>query len=271
MMSIPRPDRCLPLFAALLLIGSPAAAEDADPLFGRFIPYGKLQVVLDDQVLDDAEIFFAERPGAYAVLSRGLDHPLLLDVRSQQVKRLRASKIRRGDDGTVQLLKEAVSATFGPFQVGNGELTAVLDLGRRLTLGQKPDLLGLKTAAEIFADDPSYAYRARQYPPSEKNLAQLRRETRDVTVRVYFGSWCATCARYLPWLMRIEQELAGSSIRFEYYGLPHAMDDPVAKQADIDGVPTAVVSAGGEEVGRRNSTGLGIPEQALAEILGLDD
>ncbi len=204
------------------------------------------------------------------LLSSGLDHPLLINVRTQKVERLRSSKISRQDDGTVRLLKGAVSGVVGPFQVEEGELTAFIDLGRRLVLGAKPDLLGPQTAEQIAAHDPSYGHRARQYPPSEKNLAQLRGETREVTVRVYFGSWCATCARYLPWLMRVEEDLAGSPIRFEYYGLSHAMDDPEAKQAGIDGVPTAVVSAGGKELGRRTSAGLGIPEQALAQMLGRD-
>lgn len=260
----------LALLGILLSAATAAPAQEIDPLFGPFVPYGKLQASLDGQLLAGAEMFFAERPGVYLLTAPGLDHPLSINVRSQQVERLRPSKIQRQDDGTVRLLAGAVSATVGPFEVDGSELRAVIDLGRRLTLGKKPDLLGLLTAAAIVADDPSYGYRARQYPPSAKNLAQLREETREVTVRVWFGSWCSTCARYLPWLMSVEKELAGSSIRFEYYGLPHDMDDPRGKEAGIDGVPTAVVSADGEELGRRTSAGLGIPEQALAEILGRD-
>lgn len=272
---LPRPgrlqrQRLLTLLAAGLLAASTAAAGEADPSFGPFAPFGKLQAMLDGQLLEDAEIFYTDRPGAYLVQASGLDHPLLINVRTQQVERLRATKIRRNDDGTVQLLKDAVSAAVGPFEVADAELTAVISLGRRLTLGQKPDLLGLQTAAEIIAFDPAYGYRARQYPPSANHLAQLRGENRDVTVRIFFGSWCSTCARYLPWLMSVEQELEGSSIRFEYYGLPHTLDDPQAKELGINGVPTAVVSVGGQEIGRRDSTGLGIPEQALADILGRD-
>ncbi len=63
---------------------------------------------------------------------------------------------------------------------------------------------------------------------------------------------------------------SASPCSFEYYGLPHTLDDPAARDAGIKGVPTAVVSADGQELGRRTPTGLGIPEQALLEILAGD-
>ena len=262
--------RRVSILAALLLVPLSSGAQPVDHSFAPFAPFGKFEVTLDDRVLDDSQVFFADRPGAYLLRAPGLDQPLLINVRTQSVERLRATALRDNDNGTVSLLKDAVSGTAGPFQVDGQQLIAALGDGHRLVLGPKPDLLGEQTAASIQAHDFSYAYRARQYPPSEKTMERLRQETRQVTVRVYFGSWCSACARFLPWLMRVEERLVGTGIRFEYYGLPHAMDDPEAKEEGIDSVPVAVVSANGEELGRRTSTGLGIPEQALLEILGGD-
>ncbi len=259
----------LSILATLLLTGSASWGQGLDPAFGPFVPYGQLEVRLDDRVLDDAEMFHAERQGSYLLRSTELGEPLLINVRSQQLERLNVGAIRDNANGTVSLLAGAVVATVGPFQVEGSGLTAALD-GNTLTLGPKPHLLGPQTSRAIETHDVSYRYRAGLYPPSDKIIAALKQETRKVTVKVYFGSWCSACARYLPWLMQVERALEGSSISFEYHGLPHTMDDPVALEAGVKLVPTAVVSADGNELGRRNSSGLGIPEEALLEILGGD-
>lgn len=255
------------MLGILLLTASALPAQQADPWFGRFVPFGKLEVKLDARTLDDAEVYFAERAGSYLLLSASLEEPLLVDVRSRQVNRVSASTVEKHDDGTASLQIGAVAGTVGPFEVAETKLTAALADGRQLVLAPKPPLLGLHEAEDLTAHDPSYAYRARQYPPNEETIARLRQETRDVTVRVYFGSWCQTCARMVPWVLQVGGELEGSRIRFEYYGLPPTMDDPVAAEASVDGVPTMIVSAGGEELGRRSAPDLGIPEKALMQIL----
>ncbi len=260
----------LPLLAALLAAAAPAAAQSADPAFSSFIPFGQLQAQLDGEVLEDARLFFAQRPGAYLLRSAKLEQPLLINVRSQQVQRLNAYAIFDRVNGTVGLQTGAVVATLGPFQVEGARLTATFDGERQLVLSPNPDLLGARTAAELVAHDPSYGYRAGLYPPSGKAVDELRKEQRKVTVKVYFGSWCSACSRVVPWLVAVEKALAGSNVAFTYYGLPHTLDDPAVHEAGIKGVPTAVVSAGGVELGRRDSTGLGIPEQALLEILAGD-
>lgn len=259
------PTRFLALF---LLTAATAAAQDVDSSFGPFVPFGLLEAKLDSRVLDDTETFVSDRAGAYLVVSSGLDHPLLLDTRNRKVDRVDAAKIRRNADLTVSLLTGAVVATVGPFEVADNQLKIPLGDDRLLTMGPNPPLLGPHEAADLKEHDPSYAYRARLYPPSDGTLAALRQETRDVTVRVYFGSWCATCSRIVPWLLQVDQALAGSHIRFEYYGLPPTMDDPVQREAKIDGVPTVVVSVGEKELGRRSAPELGVPEKALLEILG---
>ena len=263
--------RSLPLLAVLLFaVGFPARAQAPDPVFAPFVPYGQLQARLDDRVVEDAEIFYAERPGAYLLRSAAFAHPLLINVRDQRVERLRPAAIRDNANGTVSLLRGAAVAALGPIQVEHNRLIAALADGRRLSLGPKPHLFGPQTADALVDHDVSYGYRAGLYPPSEKVLAELRKEKRRVTVTVYFGSWCSACGRVLPWLLAVEQALAGSNISFEYYGLPHDMDDPAARAAGVQRVPTAVVRADGKELGRRTSSGLGVPEQALLEILAAD-
>ncbi len=259
----------LGLCTALLLASFPAHAQAEDPSFAPFVPFGQLQALLDDAVLDDAELFHSERPGAYLLRSSRLEQPLLINVRGQRVERVAADKIRDNGNGTLSLLAGADVTWAGPFEVETSRLVATLS-GRQLVLAPKPHLLGARRLAEIVAHDVSYGYRASLYPPSQRAIDALRRETRQVSVRVFFGSWCSTCSRVLPWLMAVEKGLEGGRFTFEYYGLAQPMDDPIAREAGVKLVPTAVVSVDGKELGRRTSTGLGIPEEALLEILAGD-
>ncbi len=264
---MPRPTTAPLLFLALLLAGSPAPAQTPDPAFDPFIPFGQLQAELDGTHLEDAAMFHAARPGAYLLSSIELAEPLLINVRDQRVETVDRTKISAYEDGTLRLQEEAVIGWAGTFEVETNRLVVTLGGSRQLILAPKPHLLGLRTSADIVAHDPSYGYRAGRYPPSGKAIERLRQEQHPVTVRVFFGSWCSACSRVLPWLMAVEKALEGSKISFEYYGLPDTLDDPVAKEAGVKAVPTAVVTAGGKELGRRDSTGLGIPEDALLEIL----
>lgn len=255
------------ILALIVLTTATASAQNAELVLGHFVPYGQLEAKLDSRLLDDAEMFFSEQAGAYLLMSSALGQPLLIETRSRRVSRVDTAKLRHNDNDTLDLLVGGVAAEVGPFEVGENQLTFDL-AGATLTMGPKPPLLGTHTAADLEAHDPSYAFKARLYPPSDSVVAELRQETRDVTVRVYFGSWCSTCARMVPWLLRVDEALAGSRIRFEYYGLPPAMDDPTALAADVHAVPTMIVSAGGQELGRRSAPDLGVPEKALLEILG---
>ena len=46
----------------------------------------------------------------------------------------------------------------------------------------------------------------------------------------------------MPLLLKVEQELAGSKIRFDYYGLPSGFGkEPEAVKYGIGGVPTAIL------------------------------
>jgi hypothetical protein len=68
--------------------------------------------------------------------------------------------------------------------------------------------------------------------------------------------------------MKVDERLEGTNFRFEYYGVPQGITgDPVAKRADISGVPTAVVFRGDQEVGRLMGNDWKFPELALSALL----
>lgn len=257
--------------ALLLALLSPAfagAQAEADALFRDFVPFGELSVTVDGEDLEGAELFFAERAGAYLLTAPSLKSPLLVNVRSGQIERLSFLKMRKKDDGTIDLLADASFDAVGPFQVTGKQLAFSLADGRQVTLEPKPSLLGAQTAESLVDHNAAYGFKAKTYEAKPAMLDALRGLDKDVTVRVYFGSWCPVCSRLVPNVIAIERALEGSRIGFEYYGLPQPMsDDPVAEEMEIHGVPTAVVFVGGKEVGRLSGRELSSPETSLRDTL----
>ncbi len=77
-------------------------------------------------------------------------------------------------------------------------------------------------------------------------------------MRVYFGSWCPVCGRLVPKILKLQSDLKGAKIQFEYYGLPQPMsDDPITAKENLNGVPTAIVYVDGKEFGRQDGHTLG--------------
>jgi hypothetical protein len=72
----------------------------------------------------------------------------------------------------------------------------------------------------------------------------------------------------VPNAVRVAEELAGSKVRFQFYGLPHGFSgEPEATKYGITGVPTAIVFIDGKEAGRIEGTRWLQPEVAIRDIL----
>lgn len=264
--------RMLSLAAALLLgsltVVSAASAQDVDALFRDFEPDGQMLLELDGKIPADSKMYLAKRASAYLVTVPSLNKALVIIARTQKVEAVALDKVKELDNGTMGILADAEFEPLGSFDIQGDQVVSPTSLGA-LVLKPRPSLLGLRSAADLIEHNEAYGFKSDQYPPSAEVIAKLKKEGRDVQVRVYFGSWCSTCSRVVPWVVRVDRELEGSKIDFEYYGLPRTMDDESAKAMDIHGVPTVVVFVDGQEVGRRDASGLSVPEKALAEILGI--
>src|SRR5436309_1227138 len=115
------PTRRLSLAAALLLgsLGLPALAQGvpADAVLKSFKPNGDYTVVIDGKEVANAEVYFLERPPAFLVMSSKLPSPVLLSVSNQTAETLQLMKVAKREDGTVDVLADAVLAPQGPLTV----------------------------------------------------------------------------------------------------------------------------------------------------------
>lgn len=268
------PRSSLRLLLALALASSAALASTMPPdaVFQGFVPNGDYALQWKGQIVDEAELFFSDKAACFLVLAPQLATPIVVSPREKAVLGVPAASVARRDDGTVDLLADATFERLAGFRV-EGEAVHFDLAGIPAAVVARPYLLGLQDGAAVFAYKPEYGRGAAAYAPDPAALRKLAAVPAKPTVivRSYFGSWCPHCTHLLPRLLKVEKELGGQGVRFEYYGLPLPFDDePEAERLGIRGVPTAIVLRDGKEIGRLVGGGWEAPEASLATLLAPD-
>ena len=251
----------------LCLLAPAALAQEADSVFRDFEPTGELQLEMNGSVMDSAVIYRSQRAASYLILGDDLKSPVLVNIRSQRVERVSFLKVKKNDDGTVDILADAAFEPMGAFKLGGQEVKFELE-GQQAVLAPKPPMLGFQTPEALDKHNPAYGFKAKEYQTKAGDIAKLEKFGKNVRVRVYFGSWCPVCGRLVPRIMKVQEQVENDKLEIEYYGLPSPMsDDPMAEEQDVHGVPTAVVYVDGVEVGRLSGGELTSPETSFANML----
>lgn len=273
MLQTPRTPRRSPLAALLLLAGVAAVAGaavaqvPADAVLREFQPMSDYVLEVGGKLDTKAEIYQTKRSGALLILSPSFSAAVVINPRAESVETLLPAKVAKKPDGSADILADAVLRNQGTFQINGEDLSFKVD-GKSAAIKARPPLLGLRKVGDLTAYSDHYAKASRNYAPAAPVIAALKAQPRDIVVRTYFGSWCSHCKQELPKLVRVEQELAGSKIRFEYYGLPERFgEEPEAKRLGIRAVPTGIVYAAGREIGRIEGGEWSTPETALRDTL----
>lgn len=245
------------------LIALPAAAQD----FKGFVPSGEFSVEMGGAEMKDATLFHSESSGAYLIVSPSLKSPVLMNLRGRVAQGVSFMKVSKHEDGSIDLLPDAVYKTFGPLKPKGTTVSFDVE-GQPMLLSVKPALLGTQKASGLTAYNPGYGYKASKYNVDAGQITALKKEGRDVKVKIFFGTWCPVCSRLVPKVIKVAEALEGSKIDFEYYGLPRMMtDDPVTEELTIRGVPTGIVYVDGKEIGRMTGQELNKPESGLQKVL----
>jgi len=258
------------LAVVLLAAAALHAQVPSDGVLRGFQPSGDYTLVINGKPAS-GEIFSQDRIPAILILSSSLPSPVLLTPRAGSVETVHIMKVSKKPDGTVDLLADAVLAPLGQFQMAGENVTFTYE-GRKVSLNPKAPLTGLRRAADLKTHSPEYVTTAKGYAPNAPAVASLKKETRPVTVRIMFGSWCPHCRQHVPYMLRLEDELKASksSVKFEYFGLPRppqAWQHPEVKKLNIKGVPTGIVYMNGREIGRIEGKGWDNPEVLLNKIV----
>lgn len=256
---------------ALALLALPqvsrAQGVPSDSLLRGFEPSGDYVLMVNGKPAG-AEVYQNKLP-AILVMSSALPSPVLLMPGEGTVQTVHIMKISKQKNGNVDLLADAVLAPVGRFQMA-GENVGFTYEGRKVSLNPKPPLVGPHRGAELKQHNPMYARTASAYTPNGAAIASLKKLPKPVTVRVYFGSWCPHCREHVPFILKVEDQLQGSPVKFEYIGLqrpPDAWKDPEVKRLKVNGVPTGIVYRDGKEIGRITGDNWNAPEISLSKII----
>jgi thiol-disulfide isomerase/thioredoxin len=262
------------LLAAVLLRAQPAVPDaqgaPSDGVLQGFLPSSEYMLVVDGQPVPEAEIYKNDQVPAVLILSSSLPSPVMLSPRTSKVESVDLTKIARQEDGSVDLVADAVLTPVGQFQL-EGENVTFVDKERKVSLNPRPALTGLHEGVDLLAEFPEYVRASAKYQPNAEAIAALKAARQPVTVHVVFGSWCPHCAQHVPLMLRVESEVSNNpKVKFEYYGIaqpPDGWKDPEFKRLGVKGVPAAIVLVDGVEAGRIEGEPWSAPEVALAKIV----
>lgn len=254
--------------ALVSLIWAPATAQfSAGERFSGFEPIDQYLLELDGVPAQGTRIFAAQTTPGILVLSPELPSPVILWPRSRQVELLKLMKVSENPSGSIDILPDPVLAPAGSFEVRNLEVHFSIE-GRQAALKPRPWLLGQQDGSGLRAYSAAYAQRADGYVPAGDALDELRQQGRDVRVKIFFGSWCPACGQMVPRALKVEEQLEGTRVQFEYYGLPRPFSgDTEAERYNITSVPTGVIFIDGREGGRITGEKWRQPEKALTDAL----
>jgi len=263
----------LAAFAVAALGGSavrPAEAGPLHPEWQAFFPTGKYVLYISGKLQAKARILHSRRAGAFLVMDSEYGRALLIEPKTKKVSAIDPDEIAEGPDKGLDVVEHAKIQPLGTLRRDHGDVVIkVAGLVARLRPQQY--LIGLQKADDLVLHTPEYERNGRGYKPGKNEITLLEESGKEAVVRVYFGSWCHTCARLLPRILRVEKALEGSKIQFEYYGLPKGAKamarDPLARRNNIRRIPTGLVTIDGRVAGRINSTAFGRPERALCRLV----
>jgi thiol-disulfide isomerase/thioredoxin len=257
------------LVAAAVCAALPARGQaiPSDSVLRGFQRTGEFLLLVNGKADAKAEVYVNRNIPAYLILPTAMS-PILITPGAGKVETVQMLKVARKPDGTVDLLADAVTQSQGKFQLV-GERVDFNSEGKKVSLSPKPPLLGLKKAADLKTHSPEYAVSAKAYTPNAQSVAALKKQAQPVRVLVFFGSWCPHCKEVVPHLLRVEDEIKGAKIQFDYRGIARDFKDPEVQRLSIKEVPTAIVYVNGREIGRITRNDWTAPEAALVRLLGV--
>lgn len=270
-----RPCRRL-LLACLMMVPFlwPSHAAADDPIHAElreFFPTGKYVLYISGKAQKNARILHSRKAGAFLILGSDFGRALLIQPKTKTVSAIDEDDAAQRPDKGIDIVAQAVVERLGSIRRVRGGDVVISVEGLRARLRPQEYLIGLKSADELILHTPEYERKGRGYKPGKNEIRRLESSGKETVVRVYFGTWCHTCSRLLPRILQVEKALEGTTIQFEYYGLPKGAKamarDPLARRNKIRRIPTGLVTVDGAAAGRINSTQFARPELALCRLV----
>ena len=262
-----RPSALAAWLIPLALLAASAVLAQGGQRMNGFLKTGDYLLELDGSLVEDAKVYRSQAAQAVLIVASNLEAPVLIRPRFRTVEKVNLLKLSENADGSIDLLPDPTYAQEEPFTVeGTDVLFKVGEL--ELALKPKPELVGFQDASAIYEHSPEYEQRAGYYEPAAEVVQKLREQSKNVEVKIFFGTWCPACGQTVPGIMKLAEQTQGSKIAFSFYGLARQFSGDVeAKRYGVRQVPTGVVLVDGKEAGRLTGNDWRRPESALRDLI----
>jgi thiol-disulfide isomerase/thioredoxin len=241
-------QRLFPLIAALVAI---AAASSAGAEGTSWKSFNTMKVFVGDDADFSSQVF---RGGRYflALPSDG-SAAYVLSLKDQSVFAVDKSDAidESGTPGLSTETLESREATSTFEKQGGGKWLVWSDGDRQLSLRPKPALIGAATLAQVLDEKPAYRDKADAYEPAADAIASLK-AAEEVKILVAFGTWCSTCADWLPRYIKTLEAVGEDTLPTTFISVDAEIEEPaeLLAQYKVDAVPTFIVMKNGSELAR---------------------
>jgi thiol-disulfide isomerase/thioredoxin len=152
--------------------------------------------------------------------------------------------------------------TLGLVSVGFAQETSRPD-------SPKPYPVGQVSLDEIFDYNGEYRERAESYTPKAEALDFLRQYPQEITIEVIYGGWCGDSRAHVPSFIKLLEQANNPKIKTTFVAVDREKKQPleITQPRHIERVPTFIVYADEQEIGRIIETPEGSVEEHLVKIL----
>lgn len=254
------------LFVLLSSMALPAA--DAEPV--KLALTGHLQLRVGEKVDAQSKIY-KNLTGLPQLLlfTEKFARPILITGGDKTVLPLDPARVTPDPADPEMVFVQVEGAKEGavPLTIDGTKLRFSIE-GRVFQLEPPPGLSGEVEISVLLAAMPEYRRNAAAHQPGKGDMRLLETLQEVTDVEVFFATWCSHCEKSVPRLLRVAQELKNPNLRVHLHGVNEKInEDPLARQFEVDAVPTAIVRRGAKVVARIEGPAWAKPEAALAAIL----
>jgi thiol-disulfide isomerase/thioredoxin len=196
------------------------------------------------------------------------DEAWVLDLAGKRVAGIPRGRLSiTGNGAEVSSARATSRGTFT--KTGADILFQAGDLDIRV--GPWAPLTGDVPLETLLSKKKEYAEAAAAYEPDPGALARIGGESRPLEVVAFFGTWCSSCRKYLPALIRSLEMAENPRLAVRYIAVDENLSTPKEEieRHRVHVTPTFVVLEGGREIGRIEGTPRSTVEKDLAAILAL--
>jgi len=239
----------VPLAADLLATPAAPAPPTASGAAAAFLADYDFEVTIDGKISPDVVVWSSATLPGKLLIGAPVGGAVFIRLADRKVVPVNPARIRvLGDRMSVDA--DAYGETLTEWTIEEGGAAFTSD-GKKVRVETRPIFVGECTLEAILDKTPAYRHLMGLYEPDRDALQYLKQYQGDVSIEVFFGSWCHVCKQYLPQFLKTVTDCANPKLQVKMFGLPRdfTTDERVTAR-QVKGIPCIILYKQGQEIGR---------------------